>query len=261
MALDEIVISRAIIERFASKFSQGLELDVAIVGGGPSGLVAAYYLAKARVKVALFERKLSVGGGMWGGGMLFNEIVIQEEAKRIVEEFGISAEKFQEGYYTADSVEAVSTFCAAACRAGARVFNGISVEDIMVREEAVVGLVINWTAVEMAGLHVDPLAVRAKYVVDATGHPAEVVQVLQRKMRVPLKTPSGGFQGERSLWAEAAERSTVENTGEIYPGLYVAGMAVNATLGGYRMGPVFGGMLLSGEKVARLLLDRLQSKK
>jgi thiamine thiazole synthase len=38
-------------------------------------------------------------------------------------------------------------------------------------------------------------------------------------------------------------------------------MAVNATLGGYRMGPVFGGMLLSGEKVARLLLDRLASKK
>jgi len=261
MALDEIIISRAIVERFAAKFSRGLELDVAIVGGGPSGLVAAYYLSKAKVRVALFERKLSVGGGMWGGGMLFNEIVIQEEAIRIMGEFGISTEKFQEGYYTADSVEAVCAFCAAACRAGAKVFNGISVEDVMVREEAVVGLVINWTAVEMAGLHVDPLAVRAKFVVDATGHPAEVVQVLQRKTRVSLKTPAGSFLGERSLWAEAAERSTVENTGEIYPGLYVAGMAVNATLGGFRMGPVFGGMLLSGEKVARLLLDRLQGRK
>lgn len=74
MELDEIVISRAIIERFARKFSQGLELDVAIVGAGPSGLVAAYYMAKAKVKVAIFERKMSVGGGMWGGGMLFNEI-------------------------------------------------------------------------------------------------------------------------------------------------------------------------------------------
>lgn len=261
MALDEIIISKAIIDRFARKFSQGLDLDVAIVGAGPAGLVAAYYLAKAKVNVALFERKLSVGGGMWGGGMLFNEIVIQQEAKRIIDEFGISAEKFQEGYYTADAVEAVSSLCAAACRAGARVFNGISVEDLMVREGMVVGLVINWTAVELANLHVDPLAVRAKFIVDATGHPAEVVQVLQRKNRVNFQTPSGKFQGERSLWAEAAERSTVENTGEIYPGLYVAGMAVNATLGGYRMGPVFGGMLLSGEKTARLLLDRLQSKK
>jgi thiamine thiazole synthase len=257
MKLDEIIVSRAIIERFARKFSQGLELDVAIVGAGPSGLVAAYYMAKAEAKVAIFERKMSVGGGMWGGGMLFNEIVVQEAARRILDEFGVHAEKFQEGYYTVDSVEMVSTLCSAACRAGVKVFNGVSVEDLMVREEAVVGLVINWTAVEMAGLHVDPLAVRARFVVDATGHPGEVVQVLQRKNRITLKTPSGAFQGERSLWAEAAEHSTIENTGEIYPGLYVAGMAVNATMGGYRMGPVFGGMLLSGEKVAGLLRDRL----
>jgi thiamine thiazole synthase len=258
MDLNEIVVSRAIIERFARKFSQSLELDVAIVGAGPSGLVASYYLSRAKAKVGLFERKMSVGGGMWGGGMLFNEIVVQREAKRILDEFGISAEEFQDGYYTADSVETVSTLCAAACRAGAKIFNGVSVEDLMVREEAVVGLVINWTAVEMAGLHVDPLAVRAKFVIDATGHPGEVVQVLQRKNRITLKTPLGNFQGERSLWAEAAERSTVENTGEIYPGLYVAGMAVNATIGGYRMGPVFGGMLLSGEKVAGTLLTRLR---
>jgi thiamine thiazole synthase len=257
MELNETIVSRAIIGRFAQKLSQGLELDVAIVGAGPSGLVASYYLAKANAKVALFERKMSVGGGMWGGGMMFNEIVIQEEAKRILDEFGVSMEKFQEGYYTADSVETVSTLCAAACHAGVRIFNGMSVEDLMVREETVVGLVINWTAVEMAGLHVDPLAARAKFVVDATGHPAEVVQILQKKNRITFQSPSGIFQGERSLWAEAAERSTVENTGEIYPGLYVAGMAVNATMGGYRMGPVFGGMLLSGEKVARILLTRL----
>lgn len=261
MELNEIMVSRAIIERFARKFSQGLELDVAIVGAGPSGLVASYYLAKAKAKVALFERKMSVGGGMWGGGMLFNEIVIQREAKGILDEFGISTEEFQDGYYTADSVETVSTLCAAACRAGVRIFNGMSVEDLMVREEKVIGVVINWTAVEMASLHVDPLAIRAKFVVDATGHPAEVIQVFQRKNRVNFNTPLGTFQGERSLWAEAAEGSTVENTGEIYPGLYVAGMAVNATMGGYRMGPIFGGMLLSGQKVARILLGRLGYEK
>ncbi len=261
MSLDEIIVTRAIIERFTRKLSEGLDLDVAVVGGGPSGLIAAYYLARARAKVALFERKLSVGGGMWGGGMLFNEIVLQEEARNIAEEFGVAVQKFQEGYYTADAVEMVATLCMAACRAGTRIFNGISVEDLLVREGKVAGLVINWTAVEMAGLHVDPLAVRAKFVVDATGHPAEVVQVFQRKMGVALKTPTGKFQGERSLWAEVAERSTVENTGEIYPGLYVAGMAVNATMGGYRMGPIFGGMLLSGKKVAGLLLDRLHPGK
>jgi thiamine thiazole synthase len=34
-------------------------------------------------------------------------------------------------------------------------------------------------------------------------------------------------------------------------------MAANAVCGGYRMGPVFGGMLLSGRKVARELIGRL----
>jgi thiamine thiazole synthase len=52
------------------------------------------------------------------------------------------------------------------------------------------------------------------------------------------------------MWSERAESLTLENTREVYPGLYVAGMAANATFGGPRMGPIFGGMLLSGEKVA-----------
>jgi thiamine thiazole synthase len=56
---------------------------------------------------------------------------------------------------------------------------------------------------------------------------------------------------------EEAERLTLENTKEVFPGLYVAGMACNATFGGPRMGPIFGGMLLSGEKVARLILKEL----
>ena len=40
------------------------DIDVAIGGGGPSGITAGYYLAKAGYKVALFERKLSIGGGI-----------------------------------------------------------------------------------------------------------------------------------------------------------------------------------------------------
>ncbi|HRU40070.1 MAG TPA: ribose 1,5-bisphosphate isomerase, partial [Candidatus Goldiibacteriota bacterium] len=34
-------------------------------------------------------------------------------------------------------------------------------------------------------------------------------------------------------------------------------MSCNAVYGAPRMGPVFGGMLLSGKKVAELLLERL----
>ena len=68
----EKAISSAIIEGYFAKLRGCLELDAAIVGAGPSGLVAAYELAKAGKSVAVFERKLAPGGGTWGGAMLFN---------------------------------------------------------------------------------------------------------------------------------------------------------------------------------------------
>jgi thiamine thiazole synthase len=254
VALSEITITRAIIERFSQKFLEYTDVDAAIVGGGPAGLVAAYYLAKAGKKVAVFERKLSIGGGMWGGGMMFNEIVVQKEGMEILDFFGVRTRLFKTGYYTADAVEAVSTICSAAVKAGACIFNCITVEDVMIREGRVVGLVINWSPVEMAGLHVDPLTIAAKHIVDSTGHATEVLHVIERKTDMKLNTPTGGIMGERSMWAEKAERLTLDNTKEICPGVYVAGMSANAAFGGPRMGPIFGGMLLSGKKAAELII-------
>lgn len=257
MELDELVITKAIIDGYYEKLTNNLETDVAIVGGGPSGLVAGYYLAKAGKKAVLYERKLSLGGGVWGGGMMFNEIVVQEAAVHILEEFGIRCKKYQDGYYTSDSVETAAAFAAGAVKEGLTVFNCVSVEDVMMRPDRVVGLVLNWSAVEMAGLHIDPLTVRSQYVVDTTGHDTEVVKVVRKKVPGKLMTPSGEIEGEKSMWSDKAETLTLENTREVFPGMYVAGMAANATFGGPRMGPIFGGMLLSGEKVANDLISRL----
>jgi thiamine thiazole synthase len=59
------------------------------------------------------------------------------------------------------------------------------------------------------------------------------------------------------MWADAAEQFTVAHTKEVYPNLYVCGMAANASFGGPRMGPIFGGMLVSGKKVADIVKKRL----
>jgi thiamine thiazole synthase len=257
MPLDDIKISRAIVERFSSKLLDRLDVDVAIVGGGPAGLTAAYYLGKAGRSVCLFERKLAVGGGMWGGGILFNEIVVQTEGQAILDEFGVRTRPYEGDYVTADSVEAVSTLCSQAVKAGATIFNCISAEDVMLTDGRVTGLVINWSAVDVAGLHVDPITMRAKFVVDATGHAAEIAHVLVDKAKVALNTPSGGVEGERPMWAEVGERMIMDNTREIFPGCYCAGMCCNAIYGAPRMGPVFGGMLLSGRKVAERILAKL----
>jgi thiazole biosynthesis enzyme len=260
MKLDEVIITKAIVERYYRKLLGRMRTDVAIVGGGPSGLVAGYFLSKAGKNVVLFERKLSVGGGMWGGGMLFNEIVVQEDALPLLDEFGVAYRKFKKNCYTADSVESISTLISKAVKAGLTIFNCISAEDVLMRTNRVTGLVLNWTAVEIARLHVDPLAVQSRYVVDASGHDTAVVRVVQEKVPGKLLTPSGKIEGEKSMWSDKAESLTLENTKEVFPGLYVAGMAANATFGGPRMGPIFGGMLLSGERVAKSLLQRLSQK-
>jgi len=256
--MDEILISQAIARSYFNEFLKCMNVDVAIVGAGPSGLSAAYYLARSGKQVVIFERRLSIGGGMWGGGMMFNRIVVQRDAKHILDEFGIKSEEFQPGYFVADSIEAVSTMCSKAIKSGVRIFNLIAVEDVMIRENnRITGLVLNWSAVELAKLHVDPLTIRAKYVVDATGHEAEVCKIVVRKVNSKLNTATGSIDGEKSMWAEVAEREILNYTKEVYPGLFVVGMAVNAVYGLPRMGPIFGGMLLSGKKAADLIAREL----
>jgi len=260
MKLEDEKITKAIVERYMNKFLENLNQDVIIAGAGPAGLTTAYYLAKSGYKVSIFERKLSIGGGMWGGGMMFNEIVVGKDGKKILDEFGINTEKYDEGYYTADSVEAISTICSKAVKAGVKIFNCISVEDVMIDKNGVCGVVINWSTVDVAGLHVDPLSIRSKYVVEATGHPLEVLTILEKKVEGNLFTKTGRIMGEKSMNAEIGERTVLENTKEIYKNVYVVGMAANAAFGANRMGPIFGGMLLSGKKLAEILIKRLEEE-
>ncbi len=257
MKLDDIKISRAIIESYSNKLIKALDVEVAIVGAGPAGMSCAYYLARQKKNVVIFESKLSVGGGMWGGGVMFNEIVVQDKAMPIMDEFGIRCTTYEKGYYIADSIESVSTICSKTVKAGARIFNLLSAEDVMIRRGRICGLVLNWTAVDIARLHVDPITMRAKFVVDATGHAAEVIHIAERKSGLRLKTRTGKIMGEQSMWAEAGEETIVKNSREVMPGLYACGMCANAVYGAPRMGPIFGGMLLSGRKVACELLKRL----
>ena len=252
MELDERIITRAILESQMETLLACTDVDVAVVGGGPSGLAAAAFIGERGLKVAIIEKKLSVGGGMWGGGMMFPRIVVQEEAKRLLDHFSIHYTPYTEGYYVASSVEAVAKLTAAACDAGVEFLTLMSVEDVMIKNEGrLCGLVINWTPVEMAGLHVDPLTIGCKYAIDATGHDAVIAHLIARK------SDAVSVKGEGFMWAERAEAHIIEHTREIFPGLVITGMAANAVAGENRMGPVFGGMLLSGEYAASLVIREL----
>ena len=255
----EETISGAIVRAFFEKFERHLAVDVGIVGAGPSGLVAARYLAQAGLKVAVFESKLAPGGGTWGGGMLFNEVVVQSDAAPILHDFDITTKDLGNGYHTLDSVEMASGLIFGARKAGAVIFNAMCVEDICVREGKVCGLVVNWNPVRRLDMHVDPVVVTARAVLDGTGHPSEIVHKAVDKAGIKVDSPTGGIMGEKPMWMEDGERTTVLNTKRLYPGLYASGMAANNVQGGFRMGPIFGGMLKSGKKVADLILQDLRA--
>lgn len=254
----EAKITKAIATSALEDLERYSESDVVIVGAGPSGLTAAYYLAKRGFKVLVVERRLSFGGGIGGGGMLLPRVVIDERGLKIVEEIGLKVYRSKvEGLYTAYPEELIARLAVKAVEAGARIWLGVSVEDVIYRckPNRIAGVVVQWSAVQLAGLHVDPLFLVSKAVVDATGHEAEVLRIVEKKL------PEFGVKiaGEKSAFSAEADKLVVEYTGKVVDGLYVAGMAVAALYGLPRMGPLFTGMLLSGKKVAEVIARDLST--
>lgn len=253
----EIQIQRAILKYGLEDLYEYSEVDVLIVGAGPSGLTCAKYLAEKGLKVAVYEKRLSFGGGIGGGGNMIPKIVVQEEARSILDEFKIRYKRTEKDLYVVDPAELIAKLATGALDAGAKIFLGVFVEDVIVRDDPprVSGVLWKWSAIEISGLHVDPLYTASKALIDATGHGAEIVQIAAEK------NPELGIilRGERSNWSEVSERLVVEHTGKVAEGLYVTGIAVCEVFGLPRMGPIFGGMLLSGKKIAEIVYKDLSS--
>ncbi len=254
--LSEKEITRAIVSGFLKDFHDYAESDVIIVGSGPCGATAAMLLAREGVKTLVLEKDIKPGGGMWQGGMLFPKMVVEAPANVFLQDFGIKMQE-ENGYFVADSYYVSAKLLALAFEHGAKMFNSCQVVDVIYREDGLKGVVVNWAQVaHMTAQCVDPLSLESKIVIDATGHNAEVARVVSQKIGLP-----GGFVGhEGSMWVEKAEEATVNNTKEVYPNLIVAGMAANSVGGLPRMGPIFGGMFLSGIKAAQLALQKLRGK-
>ena len=248
-------ITRAIVAEFAKQFQEYVESDCIIIGGGPSGLMAARNLARSGKKVLIVERNNYLGGGFWIGGYLMNKVTVRHPGERILAELGIPYQAVNEGLFVADGPHACSKLIASACDSGVKFANMTVFEDLVLKEDGrVCGAVINWTPISALPREitcVDPVAVESAIVVDATGHDAQVVKKLEERGVVKTK-------GFGAMWVERSEDLIIEHTGEIHPGLIVTGMAVSTTYGLPRMGPTFGGMLLSGEVAAEIALEKLE---
>jgi len=262
MGLDETVVSRWILKKFMEDFLDSLDIDVSIIGAGPAGLAASMFIARAGKKVAIFEKHPYCGGGLLSGGMLLPRGIVTNRAKPLLEEIGVFLTEAERNCYTINSIELASKLSSKAVDSGVRIWNNTMVEDVIFRKGKIEGVVVNWAAVKIAKLHVDPLAIRSRIVIDATGHDAEIAQIVKEKVpHAKFPTKTGGIIGEKSMWAVVGETEILNNTQEIYPGFIVAGMAANTVFGSPRMGAVFDGMLLSGKKAADVALGVLRKKR
>jgi len=258
--LRERDITRQIARDYFNGFDSPLGSDVFIVGAGPSGLICAHDLAKMGFRTLVVEQSLALGGGFWHGGYLMNKATICEPANEILEEIGVPCKKIHEceGMYMVDPPHATGALVAAAYRGGAKVLNLTRVVDLILRKDGILeGIVVNNTTAEMAGhdiIHVDPIALESKIVVDATGHDAIVVDLLHKR---GLYKP---VPGNGAMWVSRSEQEVMDHTGEVYPNCFVIGLAVAAVYGTPRMGPAFGSMLLSGRYGAELIKKKLKNE-
>ena len=256
--LRERDVTRQIAREYYKEFDQLIESDVIVVGAGPSGLLCARDLAAMGFRTLVLEQALALGGGFWSGGYLMNKATICAPANEILDELGVPCKKIKDcdGMYIVDPPHATGALIAHAYAAGAKVMNLTRVVDLILRKDGELeGVVVNNTTAEMAGhdvVHVDPIALESKVVVDATGHDAVVVNLLHRR-NLAKPVPGNG-----AMWVSRSEEQVVEQTGEVYPHCFVVGLAVAAVYGTPRMGPAFGAMLLSGRYGAELVKKKLK---
>ncbi len=250
--ISESQISRAIVGEFNKWFNEYIVSDVIIVGGGPSGLIAARDMANAGLKTLIVESNNYIGGGFWVGGYFMNTLTFRSPSDAILDELNIPYKEVGDGLFVADGPSACSKLISAACDSGAKILNLTKFDDVVLRNNRVEGAVINWSPVSSMPRQitcVDPIALESKIVIDATGHDAWVAKSLEKRGLLRLQTYG-------PMDVNTSEDLVVEKTGEIYPGLYVIGMAASTVYGIPRMGPTFGGMLFSGKKAAEQIIKQ-----
>ena len=252
--VSEVQITRAIADEFHSVLVERASSDVIVIGAGPAGLTASRDLSNNGYRVLVVEQNNYLGGGYWLGGYMMNPVTVRAPAQKIWDELGVPYKQVADGLYLTPGPHAVSKLIASACDSGVKFLNLTKFDDLVLRNGRVEGAVVNWMPVSALPRNitcVDPVALEAKVVIDASGHDSVAVKRL-------VDRGLAEWKGMQPMHVESGEDEVVIKTGEVYPGLVAAGMSVTETHGLPRMGPTFGSMLFSGRRAAEIAAIKVE---
>jgi ribulose 1,5-bisphosphate synthetase/thiazole synthase len=72
-----------------------------------------------------------------------NKLTVRAPGQEVLDEIGVPYKEVEPGLFVADGSHACSKLVAAACDAGAKIINMTKVDDVVMREGRVGGVVIN----------------------------------------------------------------------------------------------------------------------
>lgn len=261
----EATVSREMTTRYMKDLYDYAESDVIIVGAGSAGLSCAFELSKnPDIKIAIIEQSVSPGGGAWLGGQLFSAMIVRKPAHLFLDELKVPYEEKEDYVVVPHAACFTSTVLSRVLeRPNVKLFNATSVEDLIIRNGKVAGVVTNWALVTLFGHDtqscMDPNVLESKVVVSSCGHDGPLGgAVIKRCKDIGLVKTVPGMS---ALDMNTAEDAVVGGTREVVPNLVFAGMEVAEAVGCNRMGPTFGAMMISGVKAAAIAQDLLNEKR
>lgn len=239
--------------KFTGWFKKYVSSDVIIIGGGPAGLMAALDLAKVELKILVIESNDHAGGSLWASDLLISASMHNERVREVLDEIKIPYKEGKGGLSVASGPNATSKLVSATCDAGVKILNMAKFNDLIYADKKVEGVIVDWSprlSLRQGINTVVAASLKCQMVIDATGAGANVCRALIKK---GIVTPKKYEKAD----IRASEEFLLENSGQIYPGLAVAGMAA-ATVYGIRQGGLtLCSMLLSGRKAAESVVMAL----
>ncbi|CAO3591487.1 unnamed protein product [Absidia cylindrospora] len=173
----ESQVNREMASRYMNDMLDYAETDVIIVGCGSAGLSCAWELTRIPMSRSPLLNKtcLLVVAAGWVVRYLFSAMIVRKPADVFLRDVGVPYDDASDNYVVVKHAALFTSTIMSKllARPNVKLFNATAVEDLIVKDKKVAGVVTNWSLVTQA--HdtqscMDPNVMECKVVVSGCGH-------------------------------------------------------------------------------------------